>query len=129
MKNLRLFHHWLPNALLWGVSGALLCMVFYSFRLRTNITEIFMMVVFGVCLIAANVTLNQKANNSYFAFFGTSLLTFMLMPALMHLYLFLTNLQTYRLNLIGPFFIMLAIGIPISLALAFLANRNRLKTP
>ena len=126
MKQLTVFKHPLTNGLCWGIAGGILMIILLKLPFKSNITGTIMLVIFALCLIASLITI--KLNDSDIKFqklFITSLLTFMIIPIVAHIFLFLTNISNYNFNWVGPFFIMLAIGVVICSALTFLVVKKR----
>ena len=117
----------LSNGFFWGITGGLLWLLIRFLPLRIAIAEIAMLIVYALVMILSVITFKPDRMEKIFVkMFLSSLLVFMLVPVTTHAGIILILKDTMPLNeLVGPFFIMLGLGIGISSLLAYLIVRRR----
>ena len=128
MKKLSIFKNSATTAVCWGIIGGLLMALFPKLPITTWISEILMMLTMALCLLAALMTVQLKpSDNKYFKLFASAFLTFVVMPVVAHLTLFVTNVSTYSLQWIefGPILLYFLIGALFCAAFSFFAFKHR----
>lgn len=126
MKQLSIFKYATTTGLFWGLIGGILLIIIKALPFIIWKQELLMMFEFAVCVIASSFTvLLKETDKKFIKVFITSLSTFILVPIVAHVYLFLTNISNYNFNWVGPFFMMLGIGTILCSALTWLVVRRR----
>ena len=128
MKNLAIFNYSWTTALSWGLIGGFLAIIFTNLPFKTSTLEILTMLTMGIILLAALLTVKlNPSDNKFLKLFVTSFLTFLIIPVIAHLILFLTNISTYDLKWIKlePVLLLLLVGAVVCASMSFFAFRRR----